>query len=46
MAMDGYMIGLLVMMVMLFASSRVNEKAMKKLSAEEKGTAGGWVFVK
>lgn len=31
------MIGLVVMLVMVFASRMVNEKAMKKLSSEEKG---------
>lgn len=35
--MDGYMIGFIVMMVMIFAARMINEKAMKKLSTEEKG---------
>ncbi len=35
--MDGYMIGFIVMMVMILAARMINEKAMKKLSTEEKG---------
>lgn len=35
--MDGYMIGFIVMMVMILSARMINEKAMKKLSTEEKG---------